>query len=194
MPGNGVLRGAAGHVALDDCGDEGDERKWNRNEKPSDRQSRAVCPSARNDRGYDQVAAARGSSRPGQLCQDKQLPHLVNAGCGSLEETFGGENWGVWTVSTLWVTDWAVPVPDWPGFRMFRRESSVCKGWNPVRVPPRAQCFPCSGASGPLSVHKLFTDGPLGGLFCWRPWPPLVLCSGDAGYLFMAAWAANCMT
>lgn len=25
----------------------------------------------------------------------------------------------LWTVSTLWVTDWAVPVLDWPGFRMF---------------------------------------------------------------------------
>ena len=34
---------------------------------------------------------------------------------------------GVWTVSTLWVADWAVPVPDRAGFRMLRRESVVCR-------------------------------------------------------------------
>ena len=25
----------------------------------------------------------------------------------------------MWTVSTLWVTDWVASVPDWAGFRMF---------------------------------------------------------------------------
>ena len=75
-----------------------------------------------------------------QVFQGTEAPHPVIAGCGCLGEVSGGEKW-VWTVSTLWVPDWVVPVPDWPGLRMFRRESSVSKGWNPVRVPPRAQCF-----------------------------------------------------
>ena len=58
---------------------------------------------------------------------------------------WGGE-WGVWIVSTLWVSDWAVPVPDCPGFRMSRRESSVSGGLEPGSSPPRAQCFRRSGA------------------------------------------------
>ena len=31
--------------------------------------------------------------------------------------------------------------------------------------PTSSTYFPCSGACGPLSVHKLFTDGPLRGPF-----------------------------
>ena len=85
------------------------------------------------------------------------LPHVEAHGRGHFVKTKkcrtksmrGAEVWrdlwvgriGVWTVSTLWVSDWAVPMPDCAGFRMFGRESSVCKGWSPVRVPPRAQCF-----------------------------------------------------
>jgi hypothetical protein len=42
-------------------------------------------------------------------------------------------------------------------------ERRIFKGWNPVRAPPRAQCFRRSAARGPLSVHKLFTYGPLRG-------------------------------
>ena len=53
---------------------------------------------------------------------------------------------GVCTMCTPWASDWVVPVPDGAGFRMFRRESSVCKGRNAVRFPPRAQCFRRSGA------------------------------------------------
>ena len=71
-------------------------------------------------------------------CQE--APHPVDAGCGCLGAWVG--NRGVWTVSTLWVSDWAVPVPDWAGFRMFPGVASVCKGWNPVRVPPRARIIP----------------------------------------------------
>ena len=43
--------------------------------------------------------------------------------------------------------------------------------------PTSGTCFPCSGACEPLSVHKLFTDGPLrgpffvGGRFCSRVAP-----------------------
>ena len=70
---------------------------------------------------------------------------------------------------TPWASDRIVLVPDWAGLARFSGEWRKFKGWNPVRVPPRAQCFPCSGACGPLSVHKLFIDGPLRGLFCWLP-------------------------
>ena len=46
-----------------------------------------------------------GRSRPllqeDQVFQGKEAPHPVNAGSGSLGETFGGENWGVDSVHTL---------------------------------------------------------------------------------------------
>ena len=110
------------------------------------------------------------------------------APCRCGERQFGGGLWwgvwGVWTVSTLWVSDWAVPVPDWAGFRMFRREARVCKGWNPVRVPPRAQCFPCSGAFFVFlrvdSVHTLASD--LIFRVCGIPERPIWLCGGVADY------------
>jgi hypothetical protein len=47
-------------------------------------------------------------------------------------------------MSTLFVSYWAKQPSDWLGFRMFSRVPGVCKGWNVVRVPPRAQCFPSS--------------------------------------------------
>ena len=87
------------------------------------------------------------------------MPHPVNAGVRL--GAFSGEKLGVWIVSTLWVTDWVVSVPDWAGFRMFRRESSVCKGWNPVRVPPRARVSLLRGFFVFLrvnSVHTLASD------------------------------------
>src|SRR4029453_1890006 len=34
-------------------------------------------------------------------------------------------------------SDWLVQLRDWPGFRMFSGLPSVCRPWNPVRVPPR---------------------------------------------------------
>ena len=39
------------------------------------------------------------------------------------------------------------------------------QGLEPGSSPTSGTCFPCSGACGPLSVHKLFTDGPLRGPF-----------------------------
>ena len=70
------------------------------------------------------------------------------------------------------------------GFRMFRRESSVCKGWNPVRVPPRAQCFRRSGAFLVFfrvdSVHTFASD--LMFRVCGVPERPVRLCGGAAAY------------
>ncbi len=49
---------------------------------------------------------------------------------------------GVFTQSNLFQSDSAVPAPDWPGFGMFAGVPRLRTGGNPVRVPPRAQCFP----------------------------------------------------
>jgi hypothetical protein len=54
----------------------------------------------------------------------------------------------VCTMCTPWASDRVVRVPDWAGLRRFSGEWRIFKGWNPVRVPPRAQCFPCSGLVG----------------------------------------------
>ena len=42
------------------------------------------------------------------------------------------------------------------------------QGLEPGSSHTSGTCFPCSGAGGPLSVHNLFTAGPLRGLFCSR--------------------------
>lgn len=47
-------------------------------------------------------------------------------------------------MSGLFVSYWAEQPSDWLGFRMFSRVPCVCKGWNAVRVPPRARRFPSS--------------------------------------------------
>jgi hypothetical protein len=85
-----------------------------------------------NERGPDPAVAEVDLLREDQVFQGEEAPHPVNAGCGSCGR---GRRWGelgVWTVSTPWVPDWFVLVPDWAGFRMFWREASVCKGWHPV--------------------------------------------------------------
>ena len=85
---------------------------------------------------------------------------------------------------TPWASDRVVLVPDWAGLRMFGRESSVCKGWNPVRVPPRAQCFRRSGAFCVFfrvdSVHTLASD--LMFRVCGVPDRTIRLCGGAAAY------------
>ena len=78
----------------------------------------------------------------------KEAPHPVKAGCGILGEALVGRIGGVDSVHTLG------PGLGRTGAGLGRipyvlagvqclqgRESSVCRGWSPVRVPPRAQCF-----------------------------------------------------
>ena len=60
----------------------------------------------------------------------------------------------VWTMSTLFASDRVVYRSDWAGFGMFSGVPRVCKGWNAVRVPPRAQCFRRSGAFYLFTVDK----------------------------------------
>ncbi len=78
----------------------------------------------------------------------------------------------VWTMSTLLASDRVVYRSDWAGFGMFSGVPSVCRGWNAVRVPPRAQQIPSSeGIFALTCVQSLW----------WRPsdasaralaWPP----------------------
>ena len=63
-------------------------------------------------------------------------------------------NLGLWTMSTLLASDWAVHRPDWLGLPLFSGLPSVCKGWNPVRVPPRARVFPVQGLFGAFSCGQ----------------------------------------
>jgi hypothetical protein len=43
---------------------------------------------------------------------------------------------------TLWALDRVVLVADWAGLPMFSGVPRVCRGWNAVRVPPRARITP----------------------------------------------------
>ena len=53
------------------------------------------------------------------------------------------------------------------------RGSGGFQGLEPGSSPTSGTCFPCSGACGPLSVHKLFTYGPLRGfIFVGGRLPP----------------------
>jgi hypothetical protein len=113
-------------------------------------------------RPVTEASTARGLSRMRDMAdmlqrrtgQNKQDPHHFEVGCGVLTEGSPSDELGVWTLSTLWVSDRVVCGSDRAGFRLFPRESSVCGGWNAVRVPPRARIFPGQGAVGPLTVHK----------------------------------------
>ena len=95
---------------------------------------------------------------------------------------------GVCTMCTPWSGDRFVHRPDRTGLRMFPGEGRICEGRSPVRVPPRAQCFPCSGACGPLSVHKLFTCGPLRGPFFGGRCRGLVAPSPGSGSVAGSSW------
>ena len=93
-----------------------------------------------------------------------------------------GANLGVWTMSTLRASDRVVHRPDWLGFRMFPEDPSVCRGWNAIRVPPRAQCFRRSEALFAFlrvdSVHTLASD--LMFRVCGVPDRHIRLCGGAA--------------
>ena len=71
------------------------------------------------------------------------LPEAIRDG-SRLARTARSNRWekGVCTMCTPWASDWAVHGADRAGFRMFPRVPSVFKGWNAVRVPPRARITP----------------------------------------------------
>jgi hypothetical protein len=123
-----------------------------------------ACPGVRNGRGQDQVAAVGDLPRQDQVFQGKEEPHPVTA-----VRLFGGslrwEKWGCGQCPHSRSRTGQYRCRSGPDSLCFGEKSSVCKGWNPVRVPPRAQCFLCSETCWPLKVHRLFTCGPLSGPF-----------------------------
>ena len=66
----------------------------------------------------------------------------------------------VWTMSTLSTWDCLVQPPDWPGFRRFPPVPSVCRAWNPVRVPPRARHTPSPEGVFALTCVHFGWSGP----------------------------------
>ena len=87
------------------------------------------------------------SSRRSEIARKTQLPRPD----GRLSSLVGGAEVGkerVCTMCTPWASDRVVLVPDWAGLRRFSGEWRKFKGWNPVRVPPRARVFPVQGLVG----------------------------------------------
>jgi hypothetical protein len=80
-------------------------------------------------------------------------------------------------MSTVSASDRVVHRSDRAGFRMFPREFTVRKGWNAVRVPPRARVslfrgfFAADGVQsltcGPLRGPIFLGGGWSGGSFSW---------------------------
>ena len=70
--------------------------------------------------------------------RQRRYPHLLWCCCRKAVKR-------VCTMCTPWASDRVVLVPDWPGLRRISGEWREVKDWNPVRVPPRAQCFRRSG-------------------------------------------------
>jgi hypothetical protein len=105
------------------------------------------------------LEAERTSNRA-EVC----LPNLRRSGIGKPKDSGDVEvvfvpfpprcQWqkrGVCTMCTPQASDWAVHRSDWVGLRMFSGVPSVCKVWNAVRVPPRAQHDPSSEGSFALT-------------------------------------------
>ena len=84
-------------------------------------------------------------------------PQLPRADCrfGSLVALKWAKE-GLCTICTPWASGRVVLVPDRAELRRISGQRQKLMCWNPVRVPPRAQCFPCSEACGPLEVDNLF--------------------------------------
>jgi hypothetical protein len=100
-----------------------------------------------------------GQSRSA-CCSSQQAEDGLRAVLPGLGQKWEGQQrtselfWGrgldqkrVCTMCTLWALDRVVLVADWAGLRRFSGEWRKFKGWNPVRVPPRAQHDPSSEGS-----------------------------------------------
>jgi hypothetical protein len=78
--------------------------------------------------------------------------------------------------------------PDWGGFRKRGGFSGGAAGSSPTS----GTCFPCSGASEPLSVDNCVVKAPSGAFFYWWPvlWPVASLPSWIDGLSFVtSSWA-----
>jgi hypothetical protein len=110
-------------------------------------------------------------SRRTDQCQDKPSPGVSHTWSHAATQPISS------LLSTLWASDRAVHRSDRAGFRMFPRVPSVCKGWNAVRVPPRAQHDPSSEGFC-FNVWTLTPAGPSDGVrgMCLAPRSPIRLC------------------
>ena len=109
------------------------------------------------------VTDAPGNIRP----ERSHITHSVKLSWPALSGRLLGAatKWAkmrVCTMCTPWASDRVVHRSDWAGLRRFSGEWRKFKGWNPVRVPPRAQCFRRSEAFLVFlrvdSVHTLASD------------------------------------
>ena len=131
------------------------------------------------------VTDAPGNIRP----ERSHITHSVKLSWPALSGRLLGAatKWAkmrVCTMCTPWASERVVLVTDWAGLRRFSGEWRKFKPWNPVRVPPRAQCFRRSGAFWAFfrvdSVHTLASD--LMFRVCGVPERPIWLCGGAALY------------
>jgi hypothetical protein len=105
-----------------------------------------ICPVVRWFFGAGRLPEG-GSSYQGDIARTAQLPRPDGRSAASL----GGTNLAkvrVCTMCTPWASDRVELVPDWAGSAMLAGEWRIFKGWNPVRVPPRARVFPGRGLVG----------------------------------------------
>jgi hypothetical protein len=104
-----------------------------------------VCPHATAATGGNRRSRLSGEVSKAVFPIGFELSSRQNCpipdGCGSFVVGEEPNKKKVWTVSTLFASDRVVQRPVWAGLLMFSRVPSVCRGWNAVRVPPRAQCF-----------------------------------------------------
>jgi hypothetical protein len=106
----------------------------------------SACQDAALVPGQAPAKTRVGGAAQGGISARSRRDTPCRQGCGpsfSLLHQIGQKE-GVHNVHTLGFGSGRT-VPDWAGFRRFSGEWRKFKGWNPVRVPPRAQCFRRSG-------------------------------------------------
>jgi len=102
-----------------------------------------VHPAMHVKSGRPIVGIGPAQTEPRSLCihRKSDSPHPGRE-CGSLSDLLARWQKRVCTMCTLWASEWVVLVPDSVGLPMYSGELSVCKGWSPVRVPPRHSVTP----------------------------------------------------
>jgi hypothetical protein len=119
---------------------------------------------------------------PFQKSPDAEFKSSCAPGVGpAFEIVWTGES-GVWTLSTLWPSDWALMVPDWLRLLTFWGLLSVCRGRNAVRVH----------LGHVFSLFRGFLDSDCGQFVLWGPLRgPFFIggrCCGPVPPLFSGRW------
>jgi hypothetical protein len=129
-----------------------------------------------------------GFSYQGDIARKTQPPHPD----GGLRLRVRAPKWAIKRVCTMctpWASDPVVCGPDCGGLR---GEWRKFKGWNPVRVPPRARVFPVQGLRASECAQPVHLWAPSGAFFvsrcCGRAAPSL---TGEAVLLLTHPWAGT---